>query len=73
MVQTQNKPEQQQILIVNNFFARNLRYQTDIQLWKQNDYWATPLETLGRGFGDCEDYAIAKYISLRALGERRQT
>ncbi|WP_237707120.1 transglutaminase-like cysteine peptidase [Pseudoalteromonas sp. BSi20652] len=37
-------------------------------LWKQNDYWTTPLETLGRGLGDCEDYAIAKYISLRALG-----
>ena len=68
LVRTQNKPEQQQILIVNDFFARNLRYQTDIQLWKQNDYWATPLETLGRGLGDCEDYAIAKYISLRALG-----
>ena len=68
LVQSQNKPENQQILIVNDFFARNLRYQTDILLWKENDYWATPLETLGRGLGDCEDYAIAKYISLRALG-----
>lgn len=68
LVQAQNKTELQQILTVNNFFARNLRYQTDIQLWKQNDYWATPLETLGRGLGDCEDYAIVKYISLRALG-----
>ncbi|WP_404338813.1 transglutaminase-like cysteine peptidase [Pseudoalteromonas mariniglutinosa] len=60
--------EQQQLLIVNDFFARNLRYQTDMQLWQQEDYWATPLETLGKGLGDCEDYAIAKYISLRALG-----
>lgn len=68
LVQTQNKSEQQKILIVNDFFARNLRYRTDIQLWQQKDYWATPLETLGKGFGDCEDYAIAKYISLRALG-----
>lgn len=31
------------------------------------DYWATPLEFLARG-GDCEDYAFAKYISLRRLG-----
>jgi predicted transglutaminase-like cysteine proteinase len=31
------------------------------------DYWATPIEFLTRG-GDCEDYAIAKYASLRALG-----
>ena len=68
LVQSQNKTEQQKILIVNDFFARNLRYRTDIVLWQQNDYWATPLETLGKGFGDCEDYAIAKYISLRALG-----
>ncbi|MEH6393601.1 MAG: transglutaminase-like cysteine peptidase [Pseudoalteromonas sp.] len=68
LVQSQNKTEQQKILIVNDFFARNLRYRTDIQLWQQKDYWATPLETLGKGLGDCEDYAIAKYISLRALG-----
>ncbi|WP_248291011.1 transglutaminase-like cysteine peptidase [Pseudoalteromonas arctica] len=68
LVQSQNKTEQQKILIVNDFFARNLRYRTDIQLWQQNDYWATPLETLGKGLGDCEDYAIAKYISLRVLG-----
>ena len=68
LIQAQNKPENQQILMVNDFFARNLRYQTDILLWKQSDYWATPLETLGRGLGDCEDYAIAKYVSLRALG-----
>ena len=66
--QASNLPEQQQVLVVNEFFARSLRYQTDIQLWKQEDYWATPLETLGKGLGDCEDYAIAKYISLRALG-----
>ncbi|WP_310736626.1 MULTISPECIES: transglutaminase-like cysteine peptidase [unclassified Pseudoalteromonas] len=68
LVQSQNQTEQQKILIVNNFFARNLRYRTDIELWQQNDYWATPLETLGKGLGDCEDYAIAKYISLRVLG-----
>lgn len=68
LVHSQNQPEQQKILLVNAFFARNLRYRTDLQLWQQNDYWATPLETLGKGLGDCEDYAIAKYISLRALG-----
>ena len=31
------------------------------------DYWATPLEFLDRS-GDCEDYAIIKYVSLKALG-----
>ena len=32
------------------------------------DYWASPLQTLGRGAGDCEDYAIVKYVALRELG-----
>lgn len=68
LVQSETKTEQEKILVVNDFFARNLRYATDQQIWQQEDYWATPLEALGRGFGDCEDYAIAKYISLRALG-----
>ena len=60
--------ERRQIRQINDFFNRNIRYMTDPQLWKQNDYWATPLETLGKGAGDCEDYAIAKYASLRKLG-----
>jgi len=34
----------------------------------QADYWATPLETLGVGRGDCEDFAIAKYVTLRLAG-----
>ena len=32
------------------------------------DYWASPLQTLGSGAGDCEDYAILKYVALRELG-----
>ena len=32
------------------------------------DYWASPLQTLGSGTGDCEDYAILKYVALRAVG-----
>ena len=32
------------------------------------DYWATPVESLRKGEADCEDYAIAKYFTLRQLG-----
>lgn len=32
------------------------------------DYWASPLQTLSSGSGDCEDYAILKYVALRAVG-----
>ncbi len=53
---------------VNTFFNRRIVYEEDIVVWKQNDYWATPLEVMGRGTGDCEDYAIAKYITLQLLG-----
>lgn len=31
------------------------------------DYWATPRQFFVKD-GDCEDYAIAKYLSMRALG-----
>ena len=53
---------------VNRFFHNHLVYRLDSELWGVEDYWATPLETLGKGLGDCEDYAIAKYISLRQAG-----
>ncbi|HPF78065.1 MAG TPA: transglutaminase-like cysteine peptidase [Alphaproteobacteria bacterium] len=43
------------------------RYVTDQANYGQTDYWATPVEFLKRG-GDCEDYAIAKYTALKALG-----
>lgn len=42
-------------------------YINDSKLWGKSDYWATPIEFMERG-GDCEDYAIAKYTALRALG-----
>ncbi|MEQ6917655.1 transglutaminase-like cysteine peptidase [Halomonas sp. SSM6] len=53
---------------VNGFFNRNIRWLDDIEIWNQEDYWATPLETLGRRQGDCEDFSIAKYVTLKELG-----
>lgn len=53
---------------VNRFFNRQLRFVDDIRVWQQVDYWATPIESLVKGAGDCEDYSIAKYFSLRRLG-----
>jgi len=42
-------------------------YILDINNWGMEDYWATPFEFLKKS-GDCEDYAIAKYMALKALG-----
>ena len=53
---------------VNAFFNRRIQFEDDLPNWKQKDYWATPLELMGKGAGDCEDFAIAKYMSLRLLG-----
>ncbi len=55
-----------QIRRVNERMNR-ARYTIDATNWGQSDYWATPNEFF-RMDGDCEDYAIAKYLSLRALG-----
>ncbi|OZB30065.1 MAG: hypothetical protein B7X51_10855 [Pseudomonas sp. 34-62-33] len=61
-------PEPDKLNEVNRFFNRKVRFVDDIQLWRENDYWATPVEMLVKGAGDCEDYSIAKYFTLRRLG-----
>jgi len=45
-----------------------IRYKTDAEQWGVADRWSTPLQTFATGFGDCEDYAIAKYVALRQSG-----
>ncbi|MEW5965936.1 MAG: transglutaminase-like cysteine peptidase [Pseudomonadota bacterium] len=68
MTQAANQPDAARLRLVNDFFNRRVRFVDDIDIWAQSDYWATPLETLGRGAGDCEDFAIAKYVTLKLLG-----
>jgi len=65
-VQTQD--EATKLRAIQLFFNRRIRFATDEVAWGQLDYWASPLESLRRGMGDCEDYAIAKYFSLLAVG-----
>jgi predicted transglutaminase-like cysteine proteinase len=61
-------PEAEQLQAINQFYNRRILFVDDAEVWGQADYWASPLETLGQGRGDCEDYAIAKYFSLLAVG-----
>jgi len=56
-----------QLTEVNRFFNQ-FKYQNDMKLWGQKDYWATPEEFIGVNSGDCEDYVVAKYFALRSLG-----
>jgi predicted transglutaminase-like cysteine proteinase len=53
---------------VNQFFNARMAFRDDIVVWKQQDYWATPIEFLRKGAGDCEDFALAKYFTLREMG-----
>lgn len=53
---------------VNQFFNQKMIFRDDRLVWKTVDYWATPLQFLRKGEGDCEDYALAKYFTLRELG-----
>lgn len=52
---------------VNDFFNQ-MQFVNDSRHWQQEDYWATPVEFLASGGGDCEDFSIAKYFTLKALG-----
>jgi predicted transglutaminase-like cysteine proteinase len=55
-----------QIRAVNQRFNQ-AKYITDKSNWGQNDLWNSPAEFM-QNFGDCEDYAIIKYLSLQYLG-----
>ncbi|WP_346193607.1 transglutaminase-like cysteine peptidase [Dechloromonas sp. ZS-1] len=52
---------------MNDFFNQ-IPYYNDIVHWGKEDYWATPVEALSSFGADCEDYSIAKYLSLKELG-----
>lgn len=67
VLDAKNNTEAEQLEIVNRFFNQ-VRFLSDQEHWQREDYWATPLELLATNGGDCEDYSIAKYFSLRELG-----
>lgn len=62
-----DKSEIEKLNAVNDFF-NEVKYASDMKVYGQSDYWATPWEFLGRDMGDCEDYVISKYFVLKALG-----
>ena len=67
LITLKNQDIRTQLVEVNRFFNQ-FEYQEDYIHWGEHDYWATPSEFLGTQKGDCEDFVIAKYFALRALG-----
>lgn len=50
-----------------NAFFNQMQFVSDKILWGVDDYWATRMEFVGKGAGDCEDFVIAKYFTLKQL------
>jgi predicted transglutaminase-like cysteine proteinase len=53
---------------INRAINSSIRYVSDLQQHGALDLWSAPLSTFAAGRGDCEDYAIAKYVVLRLAG-----
>lgn len=67
MNKAQNLNERDKLTMVNSFFNYT-PYESDLKIWGENDYWSSRLEFIGVYRADCEDYVIAKYITLKDLG-----
>jgi len=67
LLSSKNKSTIEKLHLVNNFFNQ-MKWVEDKELWNRKDYWATPIESLIRNAGDCEDFSIAKYFTLLELG-----
>lgn len=68
LAESRAAPEKSKLGKVNDFVNQRIRFEDDLPIWNLSDYWATPLETIGQGRGDCEDLAIIKYYSLKDAG-----
>ena len=53
---------------INRAINLNLKPRSDLVLYGAEDVWSAPLATFAMGAGDCEDYAIAKFVALQQAG-----
>jgi predicted transglutaminase-like cysteine proteinase len=54
--------------VINRAINLAIRPTSDLEQWGVIDRWSAPLDTFTTGRGDCEDYAIAKYVALKEAG-----
>jgi predicted transglutaminase-like cysteine proteinase len=67
IIQDTSQTDLEKLERVNDFFNQ-MEFVDDTIHWGEKDYWATPIEFLGTQGGDCEDFSIAKYFTLKAMG-----
>jgi predicted transglutaminase-like cysteine proteinase len=61
-------PDHARLSLANSWLNHAIAFQSDTENYGVSDYWASARESLARGRGDCEDYAIAKMQLLREAG-----
>jgi predicted transglutaminase-like cysteine proteinase len=66
--EARNKAGRDKLDAVNRMVNAAIRYTSDFEQHGVADVWSAPLATFASGRGDCEDYAIAKYVLLREAG-----
>jgi predicted transglutaminase-like cysteine proteinase len=66
--EARNKAGRERLDTVNRMVNAAIRYTSDFEQHGVADVWSAPLATFASGRGDCEDYAIAKYVLLREAG-----
>ncbi len=68
LISLSNEKEDEQKLPASNDFFNAIPWVFDPEHWGVEDYWATPIEMLATNGGDCEDFSIAKYFTLKETG-----
>lgn len=63
-----DKPLAEKVAAVQTRINHEITYTLDYWVHGQHDYWASALETLQKKQGDCEDFSVLKYETLKALG-----
>jgi predicted transglutaminase-like cysteine proteinase len=54
--------------VINRAINLAIEHMSDLEQWGVDERWSPPLETFATGRGDCEDYAIAKFVALVEAG-----
>jgi predicted transglutaminase-like cysteine proteinase len=68
LLQDNSATDREKLQKINSFFNKKIVFVNDIDNYGVEDYWATPVESLSRGAGNCKGYAIAKFFSLKMMG-----
>ncbi len=67
-LESQRSADEEHQLDAVNRYVNRIPFISDLENYGVYDWWATPAEFFSRNGGDCEDYVITKYLSLKELG-----